>query len=268
MMKRWPCIVGGALLLSTGAAVAAEDVRIFQGKPGFTLAGPDNAIKDARVGYLRALTKYRSADRLDADPKQVKRAVGIVSRLVEEAVKLYPFAKDWDWELHVATDKEPNAFCMAGGKMLINSSILLHFQKDDAAVAAVLGHEIAHALLEHIRSRMDRALMQNGIQWMLTRSLRVGSIGATSIGYGEKLGRTLPMGRQAELDADTLGVEIAARAGFDPTGGIRFFEWLSSVKGKSKTDFEDTHPLDERRVDNLKRLQPLVEAMMRVEGRR
>lgn len=251
-----------------GEAAIADTQRIFQGKQGFVLAGPESLVNDSRVLYLEMLKDLHRADKLDADQKQVKRSAAIATQLVAVASNLYPSSADWKWELHVATDKSPNAFCMPGGKMLINSSLLEHFAKDNAAIAAVLGHEIAHALLEHGRSKMDKALLQNGVQWMLTRSFRVGSVGVSSLGFGEKLGRSLPMSRQAEMDADTLGMEIAVRAGYEPTGAIRVFEYFASLdKTKGGSDFLDTHPLDARRIANIERMLPLLEAMKRVEGR-
>lgn len=258
----WPVAVAVGLAVT---CVRAEDdnKRMFQGERGFVLAGPENAIRDARVYYLDELRRLAKRKALDANSEQVAQAIGIAVRLKSVAVKLYPHTARWDWDLHVADSSEVNAWCMPGGKMLIYSALMKPFAGDDAAIAFALAHEISHAVLEHGRAKQDRELYKNGVLWLLTRSFRVGSAGTSSLSTGETLARSLPMSRRAELDADTLGLELMSRAGYDPSGAIRMLEYLARENdSKEKSDFLATHPLHGRRIAHLQQLMPAARALL------
>lgn len=256
---------GVAMVIAVAVTFAqAEDAgsRIFQGERGFVLAGPENAIRDARIHYLQELRLFAKRKALDANPAQVEQAVGIAVRLKRVAVELYPQTAPWDWDLHVADSSEVNAWCMPGGKMLIYSALMKPFADDDAAIAFSLGHEISHALLEHGRAKQDKELYKNGVLWLLTRSFRVGNVGTSSLSSGETLARSLPMSRRAELEADTLGLELMSRAGFDPTGAVRVLEYLTKENdSKDKSDFLATHPLHGRRIAQVQQLMPAARAL-------
>lgn len=259
-MKR---LIGCVLALACAMPVVGEeDGALFRGHSRMALAGAENAVRDARVVYLRELKRLQRKGALDSDPAQVRQVVDIAIRLRDVAVRLFPASARWDWDIHVASLDEVNAWCMAGGKMMVYSALAKPFARDDSSIAFAVGHEIAHALLEHSRTQQDRELYKDGVRWLLTRSFRVGNVGTSSLSSGEALARTLPMSREAELEADTLGLEIMSRAGYDPTGALRMLQFLAaSNKGDAKSDFTATHPLHGRRISNIENLLPAAQKL-------
>ena len=142
----------------------------------------------------------------------------IAKRLAQEAVKAYPFSEDWNWELHVIKDSSANANCRPGGKMILNTGMLALTRLDKDKIAAVLGHEIAHALLEHGRSRFGRRAIALGTLEALGESFKMGGQRFQVVANSLRT-VTLPLDRNHEREADLLGLQLMARAGFDPVRG-------------------------------------------------
>ena len=218
----------------------------------------------AAKAYQQMMAQARQKNALDRNPAQVQRVRAITQRLVPHTATFRPDAAKWPWEVHVVSIDEVNAWCMPGGKMAIYTGLLEKLKATDDEIAAVMGHEISHALREHSRERASR---QVGTQ------MAVGIAGALfGIGdLGQSLGNMVadvtlnrPNSRTQEVEADRIGVELAARAGFDPRAAITLWEKMQKAGNGQPPQFLSTHPSHENRINDLRayseRVLPLYQA--------
>jgi predicted Zn-dependent protease len=218
----------------------------------------------AAKAYAQMMGQAQQKGALDRNAAQVQRVRGITQRLVPHTAAFRPDAAKWPWEVHVVSIDEVNAWCMPGGKMAIYTGLIEKLQATDDEIAAVMGHEISHALREHSRERASR---QMGTQ------MAVGIAGALfGIGdLGQSLGNMVadvtlnrPNSRTQEVEADRIGVELAARAGFDPRAAITLWEKMQKLGGGQPPQFLSTHPSHENRISDLRayseRVLPLYQA--------
>lgn len=215
--------------------------------------------------YAQMMAEAKKKGVLDRDAAQLQRVQAITKKLVAQAGAFRPDAAKWPWEVHVVSLDEVNAWCMPGGKMAIYTGLLQKLNATDEEIAAVMGHEISHALREHARERISR---QMGTQ------MAVGIAGALfGIGeLGQNLGSmvadvtlNLPNSRTHETEADRMGVELAARAGYDPAAAIRLWEKMAKVGGGGQPPkWLSTHPSHQDRIADLRayaaRVAPLYQA--------
>lgn len=176
---------------------------------------------------------------------------------------------DAQWEFVLFEDKEPNAFCLPGGKVGVNTGIL-PLTKDEAGLATVIGHEVAHAALHHGGERMSEAmLMEMGGQALgaATSSTKYAQAIALAYGAGAQLGRQLPHSRDQELEADRVGLRYMARAGYNPESALQFWQRFSQATegqgGSGPPAFLRTHPVNAARIKELQRWMPEAKAQMR-----
>jgi predicted Zn-dependent protease len=172
------------------------------------------------------------------------------------------------WEFVVFESKEANAFCLPGGKIGVYTGIL-PITKDDAGLAAVMGHEVAHATLQHGRERVSEGMVQQGVGQVVATSLsstdpRAQAAASTIYGLGAQLGVALPHSRTQESEADWRGLIYMAKAGYDPEASVAFWERFAAFNkqagGGGTPWFLRTHPLDETRIKELKRRMPEAKA--------
>src|SRR5690606_3521560 len=223
---------------------------------------PEQALEqEAGQQYADIIQKARAQGALDRDPKQVARVRAISQRLIAQAGVFRPDAANWQWEVHVLSLNEVNAWCMPGGKIAVYTGLLNQIKPTDAELAAVLGHEIAHALREHARERVSQQMVTN-------LGLSVLSIATgVSADLGSKLTDvmfTLPNSRTHETEADLMGLELAARAGSDPRAAGTLWQTRGAADGGSAPpEFLSTHPSAATRISELQaaaqRVMPLYE---------
>jgi predicted Zn-dependent protease len=202
--------------------------------------------------YDQMMAQAQKKGLLDRNPAQVQRVQAITKRLAAQVAAFRPDAGKWPWEVHVVSLDEVNAWCMPGGKMAIYTGLIDKLNATDDEIAAVMGHEISHALREHARERISR---QMGTQ------MAVGIAGALfGIGeMGQSLGNmvadvtlNLPNSRTHEVEADRMGVELAARAGYDPRAAISLWQKMSKVSGGGQPPkWLSTHPSHQDRIADL-----------------
>lgn len=195
---------------------------------------------------------------------QDKQAVGMVSK-VGNRIALAANKPEYEWEFNVIQDdKMINAFALPGGKVAVYSGIL-PYTKDESGLAAVMGHEVAHALIRHGGERMTTILLAQMGQVAMNIALKDQSpatISALNIGYGAAttVGVILPFSRNQESEADRVGLILMAKAGYAPAKAVEFWKRMAAAKGeKSPPEFLSTHPADERRIEQIN--QWLPEAM-------
>jgi len=214
--------------------------------------------KGAQVAYDEELQKARTQGALNADPKTVQRVQGITKRLIPQTATFRPDAPQWQWEVNVQKTKEVNAYCMPGGKIMVYSGLIEQLDATDAELAAVIGHEIAHALREHSRERISRAYAEQlalaGIAVATGASQNTMEIASqvTAVTF------TLPHSREQEAEADRIGLELMARAGYDPNAAISLWRKMGQVGGGGPPEFLSTHPSSASRIHDLEASIPSV----------
>jgi predicted Zn-dependent protease len=219
----------------------------------------------SRKAYAQMMAEAQKKGALDRDAAQVQRVKTIVSRLVPQTGVFRPDALKWQWEAHVISIDEANAWCMPGGKMAVYTGLIQRLQLTDDELAAVMGHEIAHALREHSREQISR---QMGTQMAIGIAGALFGVGELGQGLGNMVADVtlnLPRSRLHEVEADRIGVELAARAGYDPHAAIRLWEKMAKgAKGGQPPKWLSTHPSHEDRLNDLRvyaeKVTPLYKA--------
>jgi len=220
--------------------------------------------KSAAQAYQQELKKAAGKKALNRDPEQVARVRVMALRLINVTSAFRPDAPRWAWESNVITSNDVNAWCMPGGKIAVYTGLIEKVKPTDDELAAVMGHEIAHALREHGRERASQAAAQ---------SIAL-SIGGALLGLGDNSVQlaqiitdvtiNLPNSREDEVEADRIGVELAARAGYDPHAAVTLWQKMGQVGGSAPPQFLSTHPSPQNRQKDLtayaERVMPLYEA--------
>lgn len=201
-----------------------------------------------------------------APPTIQSAAVTSVGQRVSTAVVKYMTdngmskrIEGYNWEFNTVDSKDANAWCMPGGKVVVYSGIL-PLTKDDAGLAVVMGHEIAHAIAEHGNERMSQelAIQAAGIGlelYMQQKPEQTRNIFLAAYGVGSQLG-ILAYSRQHELEADKLGLIFMAMAGYDPQRAIGFWQEMAAAGNKNIPEFLSTHPSDEHRIAEITKFLP------------
>lgn len=254
-----------ALLAAPLAATAQEREGVNVGKnSAFTnLVSADTVERSSQQQYVQMLQQAAAKNALaPADNAQLKRLRSIAQRLIPYAIPWNERAKQWQWEVNLLGSSQINAFCMPGGKIAFYNGILKTLQLTDDEVAMVMGHEIAHALREHARERMGKNAATGIGASLLTQVLGLGQIGQTVTNYGAQL-LTLEFSRSDESEADLVGMELAARAGFDPRAGVTLWQKMGAANKGAPPQWLSTHPAGSTRIAdieaNLPRVMPLYE---------
>jgi len=224
--------------------------------------------QQAELAYRETLGKERQKGALNADAALTARVRGIANRLIPASAAFRPEAAQWKWEVNVIRSDQVNAWCMPGGKIAVYSGLVTKLNLSDDEIAAVVGHEIAHALREHAR---ERASEQMGAQVLISGAsilLGAGQTGTDLGGVFYKAFFGLPNSRLHETEADRIGVEIAARAGYDPRAAITLWQKMARASGAGDgPEFLSTHPSADTRLKDLEvysaRVMPLYEQARR-----
>lgn len=214
--------------------------------------------------YTETITEAKKKNTLNADKAQVTRVRNISNRLIAQVGVFRKDATQWEWEVNVEKNDQLNAYCMPGGKIMVYSGLIEKLKATDDELAAVIGHEIAHALREHGRERMSQAYVQQfGLQALAavlssSTSAAVGNASMQAAGLGSQLFFALPNSREQERESDKIGLELAARAGFNPDAAVTLWQKMSAQSGATPPEFLSTHPASENRIAELRALTPKV----------
>jgi predicted Zn-dependent protease len=205
----------------------------------------------AKKAYAQMMAEAQKKNALDRDPATVARVRAITQKLIPQTATFRPDATKWEWEVHVISIEEVNAWCMPGGKMAIYTGLIQKLNATDEEIAAVMGHEIAHALREHSREQISRQMGTQVAATIAGALLGMGDLGTSVAGAVADVTINLPKSRTAEQEADRIGVELAARAGYDPRAAISLWEKMGKVGGGQPPKFLSTHPSHEDRIKDL-----------------
>lgn len=225
-------------------------------------------ISSSEVNRLSAVTyneqnqKAKEKNVLVTSGPTFDRLKIIANRLIPQTEAFRDDTKQWDWRLTLIDAPILNATCAPGGKITFYTGIIEQLNLSDDEIAAIMGHEIAHALREHGRERVSQAMAQNLV--VNVAMAAAGSYGAM-VGAANQVAYyvlVLPNSRDNESEADAIGLELAARAGYNPMGAITVWQkMMKATKGKSSPEFLSTHPSGETRIEQLSALMPLVEPL-------
>ncbi|MCC7258086.1 MAG: M48 family metallopeptidase [Gammaproteobacteria bacterium] len=253
------------VLLALLTASCATNVA---GRRQLMLVSEDSAIAQSKQAYVQTMSKLDAEGKLVTDPKLVNRVNTITGRLIAQAIAYRPETKAWEWSVRVIDDpKTVNAWCMAGGRMAIYTGLIQKVDPTDDELAQVMGHEISHALLNHTAERMSMAMAaQIGVVAAGVAADSVGvAAGAEALA---QLGLLMPNSRGSESEADRVGLEIAARAGYDPRAAVTLWQKMEKAGGKGPPQFLSTHPSPANRQQALAALAPQMMAWYRAPGAR
>ncbi len=211
----------------------------------------------ANKSYDEMLAEARAKGRLNQDPALGARVREVSRRLIAQVGSFRPDALAWNWEINLFQSDEVNAFCMAGGKIGVYSGLVTKLNLTDDELAAVIGHEIAHALREHVREQVSAQYAQQIP--LLVLGAVTGSDALTQLGgMVTKVTLGLPRSRQAEREADDIGVELAARAGYDPRAAISLWQKMAQAGDATGPEFLSTHPSNASRQQDIARASQVV----------
>src|SRR5688572_9267492 len=207
----------------------------------------------AKQAYAQMMAEAQKKGVLDKDPAMLKRVQAITQRLIPHTAVFRPDAVKWPWEVHVISIDEVNAWCMPGGKMAMYTGLVQKLNATDDEIAAVMGHEIAHALREHARERMSRQMATQLGVGLVGALFGIGDLGQVIAGQVANVTLNLPNSRLHETESDRIGVELAARAGFDPRAAVGLWEKMGKASGGGQPPkWLSTHPSHEDRIADLK----------------
>jgi predicted Zn-dependent protease len=227
------------------------------GRSQFMIVSEQQAISASRTAYVDMIKPLEDDGKIDSDPAVVARVNRITDELVEQAIIMRPATKDWDWQVKVIDDPETvNAWCMAGGKMAIYTGLIEKLEPSDDEIAQVMGHEISHALANHTAEQMSVAMGTSlGVMVIgIATDKPAASMAAAAV--AAKLAIELPNSRTAELEADRIGIELAAKAGYDPNAAVTLWQKMAEVGGGTPPEFMSTHPSPGNRQETLKSYVP------------
>ncbi len=251
-----------ALALVLAALLGACSNTPVTGRKQFMLVSENSAITASQQAYAETIQPLQKQGKVNNNAALKARVDLITGRLVAQAVKFRPETQDWAWQVVVIDDpKTLNAWAMAGGKMAIYTGIINQLKLSDDEIAQIMGHEIGHALAKHTAERMSVAMasqtalavgaaLLGGGDFTSQAALQAAAI-ATTVGV------QLPNSRQQEAEADRIGIELAAKAGYNPQAAVSLWEKMIEATGqKGKSDFLSTHPAGEKRIESLSALIP------------
>jgi predicted Zn-dependent protease len=254
-----------AVAALAGCATTTEQGTVGVERRQLLLVSSAEMDQSAAAAYQNVLKEQNTKGAVNRDPQQVERVRRIAARLTPHTAVFRKDAPAWKWEVNVITSPELNAWCMPGGKIAFYTGLIETLQMTDDEIAAVMGHEIAHALREHARERASQQMATATGASMVGAALGTGQAGADLVGMVGQVTFLLPYSRLHETEADRMGVELAARGGYDPRAAIALWQKMAKVSsGGGPPKILSTHPSNEDRIKDLtvfaQRVMPLYEA--------
>ncbi|MBB3224500.1 M48 family metallopeptidase [Pseudoduganella umbonata] len=248
---------------ATQAAPASDGIPVTRLSRLRVFSDEQTVNQQSKLQYDALLKEADQKNALvDDNHPQVQRLRAIAKRIIPHVARWNPEAAEWNWEVNLLNSDQVNAFCMPGGRIAFFTGILTKLNMTDDEVAMVMGHEIAHALREHARKRQ-------GESQVAAIAGKLGGIAASALfgidpnltDFGGRMAAqaaVLKFSRGEETEADLVGIDLAARAGFDPRAGIALWRKMGAVNARAPIEFLSTHPSGETRIAEMNKSMPLV----------
>lgn len=220
---------------------------------------PAEQLEAAAAQQYQQMLREAAAQRAlaGANHPQLQRLRAIAERIIPFAEPWNRRARGWTWEINLIGSQQLNAFCMPGGKIAFYYGILAKLQLSDDEVATIMGHEVAHALREHARERVGKTAVTRGLIELGSALFGLGGLGRGLADLGGQL-LTLQFGRDDESEADIVGMELAARAGYDPAAGVTLWQKMMQASRGAPPEFLSSHPAGETRIRDIQAKLPKV----------
>jgi len=213
----------------------------------------------AAQSYAKLKAEAAAKGTLNQDRALLQRVNAIASRLEPQTRVFRADAPGWNWEVNVITDDQVNAFCMPGGKIMVYTGLAKQLNLTDDELAVVIGHEMSHALREHSREQVSQAIAAQTAIGVGTALLGLGQGSADIANIGYQALIATRFSRTDENEADRMGLELTARAGYDPRAGVTLWQkMLNANSGSQPPAFLSSHPTDSSRVQTIQSLLPTV----------
>lgn len=274
-MKKLALLISALLTLQLAGCAATSSTKSgtvgIKREQHMEFVTEKEAVSQSALAYQQTIKDAEAKKLLNKDSAETQRVRAIAQRLIAQVGVFRPDAEKWNWEINVQESKEINAYCMAGGKIMVYTGLLDQIKPTDDELAAVMGHEISHALREHVREQMSRAKAQQlgllGLAAIVGVTTKNADNAGAALAVGGGLAAvalTLPNSRTAEHEADEIGLELAARAGYNPAAAVTLWQKMSAIGGQKPPELLSTHPSDAARIADIKsqlpKVTPLYEA--------
>ena len=237
---------------TSGGAVGAD-------RQQFLLVSSEQLNQMAAKAYNQLQAESAKKGTLNTDAALTKRVRAIATRITPQTRVFRADAPGWKWEVNTITSKQLNAFCMPGGKIMFYSGLIQNLKLSDDEIAVVMGHEIAHALREHSREQVSQAMAAQATIGIGAALLGLGDLTANLASTAYEALIATRFSRSDESEADRIGLELSARAGYDPRAGVTLWKkMLSASQGGNPPELLSTHPTEGRRIEQIESLLPTV----------
>jgi predicted Zn-dependent protease len=244
--------LGGCQTTTSAGAVGVERKQLL-------LVSSQQLDAMAAQSYTKLKTDAATRGTLNTDNAMHQRVRAIAARLEPQTRVFRPDAPGWQWEVNVINTNELNAYCMPGGKIMVYSGLIQRLNLSDDEIAVVMGHEISHALREHSREQVSQAIAAQSAIDVGTALLGLGTSSADIAGIAYQSLIATRFSRTDENEADRIGLELMARAGYDPRAGVRLWQkMINANSGGGTPEFLSSHPADSNRVAQVEALLPVV----------
>jgi len=247
-----PCLLGACMSTTQSGVVGVKRSQLM-------LSSSQEVEKISAMAYEQQNTKAKEKGHLVKEGPKLERLKGIANHIIPQTKAFLEDAAKWHWQVVLIDEKTVNASCAAGGKITFYTGLVDGLKLTDSEVAAVMSHEIGHALREHSREKYSQAIMQGAL-------VDIASIAAPNAGTAISAANAaaeyvvnMPYSRVMETEADEIGLELMARAGYNPNAAVTMQHKLGEAsKGKAPPQILSTHPSSETRIKDLTRLVPQV----------
>lgn len=222
------------------------------------LVSSDEVMNLASKSYQQTLSQARQKGVLDVNASQLARLKRIANHLIPQTSVYRTDATKWQWEVHIIQAETMNAYVMPGGKIVFYSGIIDNLKLTDAEIAAIMGHEMAHALREHSREKLSRSMATGGVISIASAAFGLSAGQAQVAQLAGDVGLSLPHSRTQESEADKIGLELMARTGYNPNAAVSLWQKMQAKSGSSGPQFLSTHPSSSNRIKQIQDLLPAV----------